>query len=141
MGAARNGFFEVLLHAGREDATVEVGDETLHVEPEVRGQSHEGSAIDRYRLDEQRLVHFPEPALRRSGLGGLGGEFGIRVQLHVRQVPKNVAEPRAESLSNSPDAAIGGPAVRALVVAILDELDGRVCSTRQRDLCRRLLHD
>ena len=37
-------------------------------------------------------MHLPEGALVGRGLGGLGGELGVRVDVVERQVPPDVAD-------------------------------------------------
>ena len=74
---------------------------------------------------EQQVVHLPERALGGGGLGGLGGELGVRVHVAQRQVPPDVADV-AEVAQQLADDRLGLAAVRALEVAVLDDGDRRV---------------
>ena len=74
---------------------------------------------------EQEVVHLPERALVGGGLGGLGGELGVRVDVVERQVPPDVADV-AEVAKELADDRLRLPAVGALEVAVLDERDRRV---------------
>ncbi len=74
---------------------------------------------------EQQVVHLPERALRRRGLGRLGRELSVRVHVVQRQVPPDVADV-AEVAQQLADDRLGLPAVRALEVAVLDERHRRV---------------
>src|SRR6185312_810897 len=69
---------------------------------------------------EQQLVHVPEPALPRSGLGcGRRGE-GMRVDAGQRKMAEREPHVPAELLFDSLDRVEGLPRVRALVIAVLD---------------------
>ena len=72
-------------------------------------------------------MHLPERALVGGGLGGLGGELGVRVDVVERQVPPDVADV-AEVAQELADDRLGLAAVRALEVAVLDEGDRRASS-------------
>ena len=70
-------------------------------------------------------MHLPERALLGGGLGGLGGELGVRVDVVQRQVPPDVADV-AEVGQQLADDRLGLAAVGALEVAVLDEGHRRV---------------
>ena len=74
---------------------------------------------------EQPVVHLPERALRRRRLRRLGRHLGVRVDVGERKVPPDVAQLVAERVEQLADDDLRLPAVRALVVAVLDERDGR----------------
>ena len=74
-------------------------------------------------------MHLPEAALRGRGLGGLGGALRIGVDLVQRQVPEDEAQPAVEPLAHARDDRLRGRAVRALEVAVHDQLERRVGRT------------
>jgi hypothetical protein len=74
----------------------------------------------------QRVVHRPEGALGGGGLGRLGGALGVRMELRDRQVAERVAQAVAEPVAHPPDDRLRGGAVRALEVAVHDELERRL---------------
>ena len=101
--------------------------EALDVEAELARRSATRSARRELVLvGEQQVVHLPERALRAGGLGGLGGELGVRVHVVERQVAQDVAQVVARVDEQLADDLLGLAAVRALEVAVLDERDRRV---------------
>ena len=68
-------------------------------------------------------MHLPEPALRRRGLGGLGGELGVLVHVDQREVAEHEPQVVAERAHQLADDRLGLAAVGALEVAVLDERD------------------
>ena len=81
---------------------------------------------------EDGVVHLPKLALRPGGLGCLGGMLGVRMALPEGKVAKDEAKLIAQSLLQVLHDGIRHAAVRALVVAILDECDG--CLVRTGDV-------
>ena len=73
----------------------------------------------------QHVVHLPERALRGGGLGRLGGQLRVLVDVGQRQVPEDEAQ-LAELADQLADGGLGLPAVGALEVAVLDQGDQRV---------------
>ena len=76
-------------------------------------------------------MHLPEGALIGRGLGGLGGELGVGVDVVQRQVPPDVADVGevAEQLAHD---RLRLPAVGTLEVAVLDDRDR--CVDRPADV-------
>jgi hypothetical protein len=66
---------------------------------------------------EEELMHFPELALGAGGLGGLGSELGIRVNLGERVVAKGISELIPELRLQPHNLEICGPASRTFIVA------------------------
>ncbi len=66
--------------------------EAVDVEPELLGVARSGRRPQRVLVVEQQVVHLPERALRGRGLGGLGRELGVRVDVGQRQVAPDVAD-------------------------------------------------
>src|SRR5215213_789417 len=121
--AARRAARAVLLDA--RGGALEVRFEPGHVEPELLRVADEVLVGQRAALRaEERVVHLPEPALRRRGLRRLRGAQRVRVLRRDREVSEDEADaalhPRADALERRDRVA----AVRALEVAVLDEVDG-----------------
>src|SRR5580658_2432765 len=74
----------------------------------------------RVRL-EQQLVHLPELALLRGGLGRLRGLLGVRMDLGDREVPEDKPDLRRVPVEHAVDVAERAPAVRALIVTVLQD--------------------
>src|SRR5882672_6503160 len=85
--------------------------------------------LERALVLEDRIVHFPELALVRRRLGGLGRVLRVRVHLAEREISKDESEALAKLLLNGFHDRIRAPAMRALVVSVLDERDGRAGRT------------
>src|SRR6267142_1769030 len=77
-------------------------------------------------MSVEKVVHLPELPLHRGRLGGFGGARRARVRLRQREIPEHEAHAPAQDLLHFLHNRIGTPAVRALVVAILDERHGRL---------------
>ena len=75
-------------------------------------------------------MHLPESALGGGGLGGLGGELGVGVDIAQRQVPPDVADVTVAG-QQFPEDRFGLAAVGALEVAVLH--DGDRCPRRAAD--------
>ena len=70
---------------------------------------------------EQHVVHLPEPVLGTGRLGGLGGLVRMRVDLTQWKVSVGEPEIVAECLLQRLRDGMSRAAVRALVVAVLDD--------------------
>ena len=55
---------------------------------------------------EEQLVHLPEPALERGGLGGGGRGERVRMDLGQREVPEREAHPVAQLPLDALDLSI-----------------------------------
>src|SRR5437868_14730142 len=73
----------------------------------------------------EQVVHLPEAALQRRGLGRLRRADRVRMDLREREVAEDESQVVAQRLLEALDDAVGAPAVRALVVAVLHQRDGR----------------
>ena len=107
-------------------AAAELVPEALDVEAELLRVAREVGRRQLVLVLEQLVVHLPEGALRGRGLGRLGRHLRVRVHVVEREVAPDVAELVAERVEQLADDDLGLPAVRALVVAVLDERDRRV---------------
>jgi hypothetical protein len=70
---------------------------------------------------EQQLVHVPEPALPRSGLGGGRCGEGMRVDAGQREMPEREPHVPAELAFGLLDRVERLTRVPALVIAVLDD--------------------
>ena len=77
----------------------------------------------------QAIMHLPEPTLRRCRLGCFGGLRSMRVGVAQREVPEDRSELVAEDALDLLHDRVGGAAVRALVVAVLDQRQRRRLGT------------
>ena len=71
-------------------------------------------------------MHLPELALRRRRLGRLGGVLGVRMGRREREVAEHEAQLGRPAGLHLLDDRVRRAAVRALVVAVLDQRDRRV---------------
>ena len=69
---------------------------------------------------QEQVVHLPEGALVGGGLGGLGGELGVRVDVVERQVAPDVADVAVVG-EQFAEGGLGLAAVGAFEVAVLDD--------------------
>ena len=79
---------------------------------------------ERVLVVEQQVVHRPECFLCGGGLGCLGSELGMGMNVVQRQVAPDVSDV-AELAQELSDERLGLPAVGAFEVAVLDDRDGR----------------
>src|SRR6185436_14960043 len=69
---------------------------------------------------KEQLVHVPEPALERCGLGGGSSGQRMGVDLRERKMPESEAD-IAHSLLDVFDLSKRSPRIRAFVIAVLDD--------------------
>src|SRR5580765_1222872 len=85
--------------------------------------------VERLLMLVDRVVHFPESALRGGSLRGLCRVLGVWMALAEREVPKHEAELRSKTPLNFLDDGVRPPAMRAFVVAVFNQRDGGVGRT------------
>ena len=68
----------------------------------------------------QQVMHLPEPALTRRGLGRGGRRERMRMDRRQRKVPEGEADAAVELPLDTLDLAIGHARVGAFVVAVLE---------------------
>ena len=95
--------------------------EPLDVEAQLLGVADEVARLEGVLVCEQEVVHLPEGALVVCGLGRLGGELRIRMDVGERQVPPDVADVGGEAAQQLADDRLGHPAVGTLEIAVLDD--------------------
>jgi len=90
-------------------------------------QSEVGSVTPQITIPEcllpvkQQVVHVPEPALPRGGLGrGRSGE-GVRVDLSQREIPEGEPDAPAQFFLKTFDFPVRVPGIRAFVIAVLQD--------------------
>jgi hypothetical protein len=111
--------------------------ERFDVEPELAGVPHQVSVVERLLAPEEQLVHVPEAALQRRGLGGGGCRERMRVDLGQREMAEGEAELTVQLALDEPDRVEGPPRIWALVIAVLDnQATGRCAS----DVVDRSVH-
>ena len=74
-------------------------------------------------------VHELSLAVRPGEFGSLRGRFRVRVRLAQREMPKDKSQPRPKVLLDQLDDRMCQSAIRAFVVAILDQRHRRVVRT------------
>ena len=82
----------VLGDAVRAHVLLQVLGEASDVQPEPLGVRDQIGRPQCVLVLEQQVVHLPECALIGGGLGGLGGELGVRVHVGERQMTPYVAD-------------------------------------------------
>src|SRR5580704_15030718 len=95
--------------------------EPADVQAHVRGAVQQGVQVETGRGLQQPLVHLPELPLRPGRFGRLGGLLRVRMQLSDGEVPEH--EPDRVRIPGQHLVYVPGraPAVRALVVAVLQD--------------------
>ena len=96
--------------------------EALDVEAELSGVPEQVGEAEVVLAGEQQVVHLPEDALGRGGLGSLGGQLGLRVDVGQRKVPPDVADVGVGEERTHDGLRL--TAVRTLEVPELDDGDG-----------------
>ena len=96
------------------------------IQSEVRSVMSQITATERLLPVKQQVVHVPDPALARGGLGrGRRGE-GVRVDLSQREIPEGEPDGPAQFFLDTLDFPVRLPGIRAFVIAVLqDEAAGR----------------
>ena len=87
--------------------------------------AHELVGLEVLLMVEEDVVHRPERSLAGRGLGGLGGELCLGVDVAQRQVPPHVVHV-PELCEERAHRGLGLAAVGALEVAVLHDGDGRL---------------
>ena len=105
------------------DLGVELGRDAIGVEAELGGVADQVLPAERPARLVHPVVHLPERALRRRGLGRLGCSLGIRMDVAQREVPEGEQQPPRELVADPADDRVGRRAVRALEVAVHDQLE------------------
>jgi hypothetical protein len=79
--------------------------DTVEVEAELPGVADQIARGKRLLVGEQEIVHLPEGTLRRRGLGRLGAQLRMRMNVAQWQVPPHVPD-----LAGVPQQTPGSPA-------------------------------
>src|SRR6185436_9790596 len=117
---------EVLLDPAGHLGGLHPLEESLRLDAQLGGVAHEVALSQTVLVLVKAIVHFPElPAFRRS-LGGRGGLCRVRMNLAQREVAEDEPQARSEMVLDRLDDRVRLPAIRALVVAVLDECDRRI---------------
>jgi len=90
--------------------------EPLDVEPDLAGVAIEVSPLECLLAPEKEVVHGPEPSLRGGSFARLRRGERVRMDLDEREVAEDEAERNTVAFEEL-DASVGGPGVRAFVVA------------------------
>src|SRR5262245_29837780 len=119
--AAAHAADEVLVDACGMDMLRELPLERVDIEPEPLGIAAEVLVAQATLVLVERVVHLPELPLARSRLGRLGCLLGVRVGRRDREVAKDESELLAHSRLDLFDDRVRRTAIRALVIAVLEE--------------------
>ncbi len=119
--AALQTAFEIGLDAGRVGPPLDVIAKSPDVEPEIGGLLYDCVHLQHSLVLEQPPVHLPECGLSVRRFRGLGGELGQRMHLGERELPEGEPDRSSQALLNDAQDVLGGAAVEALVVAVLEE--------------------
>ena len=104
-----------MAHPGPNRLAAPVGVEALDVQPKRPRSLPQVRILEPCSVDEQQVVHLPETALKRGGLGGACGGPGAG----MRRANGEVAKHASQLAVGQPRAQRG--AVRALEVRVLDQ--------------------
>src|SRR5207249_6123790 len=143
--AAGDAAAEVFPHPGLVHAAAELFAKPCDIETQVASVLDQILAVEGELPLEEAVVHLPELALRTRRFGGLRGVLRVRMAFAQREVPIHEAQAASHLLLDRFDDGVRAAAVRALVVAVLDQRNGRIrraldvipCAHRQRQRCRR----
>jgi hypothetical protein len=78
---AEVGTLDVLGNATTHPVRLELVAEAVDVEAELLRVADQIARGERVLVREQEIVHLPEGTLRRRGLGRLGSQLGVRVNV------------------------------------------------------------
>src|SRR3954454_23089369 len=124
--AAAHAAHEVVANAFRVDVVGQLLVEAIEIEAYLLGVAAQLLVAQALLVLVEHVVHLPELALGARRLGRLGGGLGARVLGGDRGGAEHEAQPVAHPRLHFLDDRIRGTAVRALVVAVLDQRDRRV---------------
>src|SRR5712671_7521349 len=99
------------------------------IEPERRRIFDEMAIAEGLLVLEQYVVHLPKSSLYRGALRSFRRMLCMRMRLAQRKIPKDEPELRSEPTLHVFDNRIGASAVRAFVVAVLDQRHSRAART------------
>ena len=111
--------------------SIELGGEALGVEAQLVA-SRSRSRLRAPRGLIEPVVHRPEGALGRGRLRGLGRALGERVDVAQREVAEGEQQTARELVPDALHDRVGGGAVRALEVAVHDQLQLGAARDRPR---------
>jgi len=120
-------FLDIALYPVRVRPVDDLIAEPLSLQSDPRGVADQGLEIELRRGPQQELVHLPEFALRGARLRGFRSLLRVRVKLRNGKVPEDEPDQAGEPLQQPVHVACRAPAVRAFIVAVLDDGHGRVC--------------
>ena len=116
----------MLLDPLRIDPVGHFAVEAGHVQADRLRVAGQGNQLEVVGPGKQQMVHRPELPLRGCRFGRLGGQRGVRVNLHLRKVPEHESQPLAEGLHEVLRHRFGLHAGRAFVVAVFEQRQRRV---------------
>jgi len=93
----------------------------LAIKPEGLGVLDEVRVVQRGLMLEESIVHFPESLLACGRFRGLGGVLGVWMELAERKISEHKPQPGTEPALDLFDNRVGSAAVRAFVIAVLDQ--------------------
>src|SRR5947208_3489643 len=123
--AAANAAEEILAHSGGVAVFRKILRKRLELYPYRARVGQQVLGAEPILMVEDHVVHLPEAVLRSCCYGRLGGLERMRVDLAQREVSVGEAKVVAERLLQRLHDGMRRAAERALVVAVLDEGDGR----------------
>ncbi len=114
---------EILVHPVGIDTAGQLALKPLDVQVQLSGITDQRFVIERVLVPKEQIVHFPEFALFRCSLRRFRRLLRVVVADRDRIMPEHETDPAGQRLEETADDRIGGKAMRALEVAILDQRD------------------
>ena len=121
-GAAQKVFADAIGMPVLDHVTLEADE----IERDETGVGQQVRVVERVLMLEQRVVHFPECALRRRGLGRFGRVLRVRVARRHREMPEHEPHVIGREPLQLLDDRMRLTAVRAFEIAILEHRDRRI---------------
>src|SRR6202158_6646089 len=101
--------------------TCQLSPDAVSIERQVSRVVHQTGVIKRILVREEQVVHFPELALSRRGLGDLRGVLPVRMDLRQREMTEGHAQLAPDGFHQSGDDWLRRAAIGAFEIAVLHE--------------------
>ena len=114
---------EILVHPVGIDTAGQLALKPLDVQVQLSGKTDQRFVVERVLVPKEQIVHFPEFALFRCSLRRFRRLLRMVVADRDRIMPEDETDPAGQRPEEAAYDRIGGKAMRAFEVAILDKRD------------------